>query len=381
MKNRAVALAFISALLFSVVAATFSVSAAENFWTTKAPMNTTRVGAGVATVNGMIYVMGGSQRHFTSDTAFFYVTINSTEAYNPATDTWTEKTSMPTSRSYFGTAVYQNKIYCIGGKTLWKIDVNVTNVNEVYDTESDSWETKTPMPVGRYGIVANVVDGKIYLIGGWIRSESSSNIEKSDRVDIYDTVTDTWTTGSPMPTAVAGYASAVMDGKIYVISGAATGSTITNLTQIYDTKTDKWSLGVPIPMGVCSAAAGATTGTEAAKAIYVIGGSNATYPLSGQYTNQVYFPETNSWSAAASMPVDRAGLSVTVVNDTLYAIGGGHNIFTMDSAVVMHYTPFINAKLEPFPTIPVVTVTIVVVAVIAVTVLVYFKKRKQQVEN
>jgi N-acetylneuraminic acid mutarotase len=368
MKNRALALAFISALLFSAVAATFSVSAAENFWITKAPMNTARVGAGVATVDGMIYVMGGSQRHFASDTEFFYVTINSTEAYNPATDTWTEKASMSTSRGDFGTAVYQNKIYCIGGKTLWKIDVNVTNVNEVYDTERDSWETKTPMPTGRYGIEANVVDGKIYLIGGWIQSESSSNIEKSNRVDIYDPVTDTWDTGSTIPTAVSGYASAVMDGKIYVISGVASGSTITNLTQIYDPKTDKWSLGIPIPMGVGNGAAGATTGTKAAKAIYVIGGSNATYPLSGQYTNQVYFPETNSWSVAASMPVDRAGLSVTVVNDTLYAIGGGHNIFTMDSAVVMLYTPFTSssAGIEPFPTVPVVIAVLFFVAVVVV---------------
>jgi N-acetylneuraminic acid mutarotase len=192
-------------------------------------------------------------------------------------------------------------------------------------------------------------------------------------------MTDTWAIGSPIPTAVAGYASAVLDGKIYVISGVARGSTYTNLTQIYDPKTDEWSFGASIPMSVTAAAAGATTGTEAAKAIYVIGGSNATYPLSGQYTNQVYFPETNSWGMAASMLVDRAGLSVTVVNDTLYAIGGGHNIFTMDSAVVMHYTPFISvsAGIEPFPTIPVVTVTIAVVAVVAVTVLVYFKKRKQ----
>jgi N-acetylneuraminic acid mutarotase len=170
----------------------------------------------------------------------------------------------------------------------------------------------------------------------------------------------------------------VVDNKIYVISGVASGTIITNLTQIYDPRIDKWSLGAPIPMGVNDAAAGATTGTEAAKAIYVIGGSNATYPLNGQYTNQVYSPETNSWGAGASMPIDRAGLSVTVVNDTLYVIGGGHNIFTRDSTLVMQYTPFTNAKLEPFPTIPVVAFSVAVVAVVAVGLLVYyFKKRKR----
>jgi N-acetylneuraminic acid mutarotase len=375
--NRATLLVtLISVLLLSSTAAMTSVGGVENSWTTKASMNIAREGAGVAAVNGIVYVTGGTQRHNASETEFFYVTTNATETYNPATDTWTEKASMPTSRGDFGTAVYQNKIYCIGGKTLWKNDVNATNANEVYDTETDTWQTKTPMPTARYGIEANVVDGKFYLIGGWIQSESSSNVDKSAQVDIYDPLTDTWAIGSPMPTAVAGYASAVMDSKIYVISGVASGSTITNLTQIYDARIDKWSFGVPIPMGVNGAAAGATTGTEAAKAIYVIGGSNATYPLNGQYTNQVYFPDTSSWEMAAPMPIDRAGLSVTVVNDTLYVIGGGHNIFTMDSTVVMQYTPYIrsSAEMEPFPTIPVVVATVAVVALVTVGVLVYFKK-------
>ena len=85
-------------------------------------------------------------------------------------------------------------------------------------------------------------------------------------------MTDTWAIGSPIPTAVAGYASAVLDGKIYVISGVARGSTRTNLTQIYNPKADKWSLGAHIPMSVTAAAAGATTGIKATKAIYVIGG-------------------------------------------------------------------------------------------------------------
>jgi N-acetylneuraminic acid mutarotase len=355
----------------------FVCGAAENLWTTKASMHMSRTGAGAASVNGIIYVTGGSQRYFEKDNSFFYVTINATEAYDPATNTWTQKAPMPTSRDGFGTVVYQNKIYCIGGRTLWKNSENATRANEVYDTETDRWQTKTAMPTARYGIQANEVDGKIYLIGGWIQSESSSIADESAQTEIYDPLTDAWTTGSPMLTAVGGYASAVMDGKIYVISGVASGSTKTNLTQIYDPKTDRWSLGVPIPMSISSAAAGATTSGKAAKAIYVIGGSNDAYPLSGQYVNQVYFPETNSWVMAANMPIDRAGLALTVFNDTLYVMGGGHNIFTMDSTVVMQYTPLTNPilEIEPFPVIPVVIAFVAAVVVIAVVILVYFKKR------
>jgi N-acetylneuraminic acid mutarotase len=366
-------------LMFSLVAAINPANGAENSWATKSSMHFPRTGAGAVAVNGIVYVIGGSQRYNTSDTGFSYMSINSTEAYDPSTDTWVEKASVPTPRDGLGAAVFQGKIFCFGGRNVSK-DYSISiDVNEVYNTKTDSWETKTPLPTARAGIQASAVDGKIYLIGGWIESESSSITEKSAQVEVYDPVADTWATASPIPTAVAGYASAVLDGKIYVISGVASGSTRTNLTQIFDPKTDEWSFGAPIPMSVSSAAAGLTTGLNAAKAIYVIGGSNNIYPLSGQLANQVYFPESESWFMAAQMPVDRSGLAMAVVNDTIFVMGGGHNIFTMDSTTVMQYTPLLNPifKKEQFPIIPVVIAFVVVIAVVAICILVYFKKRKR----
>jgi N-acetylneuraminic acid mutarotase len=368
----------VSVLLFFLVVVMSPASCAENSWATKSSMHFSRTGAGAAVVNGIVYVMGGSQRYNTSDTGFSYMSINSTEAYNPATDFWVEKAVMPTPRDSLGVAAFQRKIYCFGGRNVSK-DYSISiDANEVYDTQTDSWETKTPMPTTRSGLQASEVGGKIYLIGGWIESASSSTEENSAQVEIYDPVTDTWAAGSPIPTAVAGYASAVLDDKIYVVSGVAGGSTRTNLAQIYDPKTDEWSSVAPIPMSVSSAAAGSTTGLNAAKAIYVIGGSNDAYPLNGQVANQVYFPETDSWFMAAQMPVDKAGLAVTVVNDMIFVMGGGHNIFTMDSTTVMQYTPLINPIIEkePFPIIPVVISFVVVLAVVAICILVYSKERK-----
>ncbi len=196
-----------------------SASLVENSWTTKTPMHESRVSAGAGAIEGKIYVMGGSQRRNISNDNF-YVTINSTEVYDPTTDTWTEKASMPTSRSSFGATVYQDKIYCMGGFHLSddgseKISVGV---NEIYDPSTDAWETKSPMPSVRYGFEANTVDGKIYVIGGWLQSQTShGEVEVvSSQVDIYDPSTDVWTRGTQMPNAVADYASAVIDQKIYV---------------------------------------------------------------------------------------------------------------------------------------------------------------------
>lgn len=214
-------------------------------------------------VNGIVYVIGGSQRYNTSDNGFSYISINSTEAYNPVTGIWVDKAPMPTFRDGLAAVDFHEKIYCFGGRNVSK-DYSISiNVNEVYDTKTDSWETKTPMPTARSGFQACKVDKKIYLISGRTETESSTIAKKSNQVEIYDPVTDTWGSGSPIPIAVSGYTSAVLDGKIYIISGVIEGSTYTNLTQIYDPQTDEWSFGAPIPMSVTAAAAGVATGIKA----------------------------------------------------------------------------------------------------------------------
>jgi hypothetical protein len=78
----------ISIFLFSLVAAMSPAIGAENSWTTKASMHFSRTGAEAAVVNGIVYLIGGSQRYNTSDTGFSYVSSNPNEAYDPSTDTW-----------------------------------------------------------------------------------------------------------------------------------------------------------------------------------------------------------------------------------------------------------------------------------------------------
>ena len=55
---------------------------------------------------------------------------------------------------------------------------------------------------------------------------------------------------------------------------------------------------------------------------------------------------------AAPMTIDRGGLSVTVMNDKLYVIGGGHNIFTPASTVNMQYTPISYGTVPPAVSVP-----------------------------
>jgi N-acetylneuraminic acid mutarotase len=64
-----------------------------------------------------------------------------------------------------GVAVNEGEIYVFGGS--WFLSGSGTNSVWVYNPTVDTWNTsKTPMPTERYGMDANAVDGKIYLMGG-----------------------------------------------------------------------------------------------------------------------------------------------------------------------------------------------------------------------
>jgi hypothetical protein len=305
-------LIFLTASSLMVAKPAFSsVTVIGDTWATKAPMPTARAGLGVVAVNGKIYAIGGTTAggQYPPDVSGSGL-VGTNEEYDPATDTWTTKASMPTPRDYFAIAAYQNKIYCIGGAIGYTVDEMygvfysyvTSGVNEVYDTVTDTWETRAPLPDDAMKIQAHVVNDKIYVMD-W------------SYVYVYDPAADSWIskTRMPPPYPESSPVSAVVGNKIIVTGEFAVKPYYVEVQKvmIYDTVTDSWSEGTSAPTIVICGAAGATTGVKAPKRVYVLGSSN-----------QVYDPEADAWTAATPMPTDRMDFGVAVVNDILYAIGG-----------------------------------------------------------
>ncbi len=388
MNKSAAALLIVTIMVVSCIATVKPANALTTQWVEKTPMPTGRYCFGAAAVNGTIYAIGGLAKVF-DERAYEQGRVGTTnvnEAYDTTTDTWIEKTPMPGPHwlDNFGIAVYGNKIYCIGGPA-----------NNVYDTATDTWEAKTPMPTSRHFLCANIIDGKIYLIGGlaleptpWQNKLVSDpkfkliTYSHSDKNEVYDPVTDSWTEKTPLPHAVAFYSSAVVNNKIYVISGS-TRDGITGLVQVYDPQTDNWSLVTPIPNPVDSAAAGAIINAAMPSAIYVLGGyTQRVGSIRRTNLNQMYFPENNSWALSVPMPTNRTSFSVVTVNDTLYAIGGMSDNSDFYSSTVYQYslteltTPQPTMQPSQFPTPPssVVGLVATVAAVIVSTAVLFWKK-------
>jgi len=187
------------------------------------------------------------------------------------------------------------------------------------------------MPTIKEGITASVVGSKIYVIG----SDSSVNY-------VYDPATNMWDTKASMPVTPhlsSGWSctSAVVDDKIHVIGLDINGA----FHEIYDPETDSWSSGAL--EGTAYASAGATTGVNAPKRIYLFSAEYANWELNPpSIINLIYDPTSDSWDVGTSMPTGRANAGVAVVNDELYVIGGATleiGMSTLASAANEQYTP------------------------------------------
>jgi N-acetylneuraminic acid mutarotase len=258
-------------------------------------------------VDGKIYAIGGAGPEWQA--------LGSVEEYDPATDTWTTKSEMPTARQGLSTNVVNGKIYAIGGGVSNSESygsVETYSTVEEYDPATDTWTTKSEMPTSRGFHSANVVDGKIYIIGGSQASAPIRNVVKT--VEVYDPATDTWTQKGDMPRGIGAGYSSVVDGKIYVFGGYVFSDRVDE----YDPATDTWTQKSDMPTKKRALTTSALDGK-----IYVIGGyvpGVSGYP--GLATVEVYDPATDTWATAPDMPTGRWGPRSSVVDGRIYVFGG-----------------------------------------------------------
>ncbi|XP_041496414.1 kelch-like protein 13 isoform X4 [Microtus oregoni] len=117
-------------------------------WTQKAPMTTVRGLHCMCTVGDRLYVIGGNHFRGTSD----YDDVLSCEYYSPILDQWTPIAAMLRGQSDVGVAVFQNKIYVVGGYS-WNNRCMVEIVQK-YDPEKDEWHKVFDLPESLGGIRA-----------------------------------------------------------------------------------------------------------------------------------------------------------------------------------------------------------------------------------
>jgi N-acetylneuraminic acid mutarotase len=225
---------------------------------------------------------------------------------------WTFKNTIPTGRGFTGGAVVDGKIYVIGG---FLSHSSVTAANEMYDPATDQWTVMEPMPQARCAHATCTFNGKIYVFGGLHPNPYA--FAKND-VHEYDPQTDTWTQKANMPYEIAAPGIAVLNDTIYLIGGTTNAYTPPISTVMaYDPVTETWTEKAPLSSPRAFVSACVVDGK-----IYIFGGGDENlHDYAFDYV-EVYDPATNTWTAKTNMPTSRVALETCLMDGKIYAVGG-----------------------------------------------------------
>lgn len=301
MKKRLIESILPVALIMIVLTGLYSATLAQTTpWIVKADMSNGRHSFTASVVDDRIYAIGGRY------------TLDLVTEYDPVSDTWSTKASMPTSRMLPASGTVDEKIYVIGGVVT--AFAPALSTVEAYDPETDTWTAKKNMLTQRLGHSVSVVDGKIYVIAGMTSGPDFwSGIQSS--VEVYDPLTDTWSTKSNMPTPRIWLSTSVVDGKIYAIGGLLLTTEALSTVEVYDPATDTWTTKTPMPTARAGHAAAVVDGI-----IYVIaGGTHSGHNFTAV---EAYDPATDIWTSRNELPELKSFFSACDVNGKIYAIGG-----------------------------------------------------------
>jgi N-acetylneuraminic acid mutarotase len=282
---------------------------------------------GVATFNSI--VMSGVANQYKLGAAATGLTAALSNPFNVAgTNSWSGQTAMPLARSGAAGGVINGIMYVAGG---WSAGDKPEL--QAFNPSTGSWSALASMPGGRYqGDGAGVINAELYVAGGWTTSSGLPN----NNLFIYTPSTNTWRSGAAMPTLSGCGASGVIAGKLYVTTACDGSGGYKNFLHVYDPATNAWTALASSPNAHGSTAFGVIGGK-----LYVVGGYNAAgSAITGIL--DVYDPATNAWTTAAPMPTPRLGAVGAVVNGKLYVIGGSSD-GTNTLATVEIYDPVSNS--------------------------------------
>ena len=164
------------------------------------------------------------------------------------------------------------------------IGIIVILLTTIEGIAGSDWKVVTEIPTKRVDFATAVVDGKIYLIGGTFFENARGRKHENEpgiwrgpfgisTVEVYDPRTNTWERVADMPTPRADLGTAVVDGKIYAMGGYT----------------------------------GIDNRGENFKVLKVV---------------EVYNPQTDTWERKQDMSLPRGRFGTGVVAGRIYAIGG-----------------------------------------------------------
>lgn len=201
---------------------------ATDRYTALAPLPRPR-GAGYAVMVGnKIYVIGGVASDPTASAtepiplgiAGKQTCVGFVDEYDPATNTWRARASMPTPRNHYLAGVVDGKIYALNGRTgsVFVNMASVTDLVEMYDPDKDEWTLVGRALTSRGDVNGAVHGDKIYVTGG--EYQTSKVKEAFWAFEAYNATQNTWESLPHVNISRHGFAAAFIGDTLHVIGGS-----------------------------------------------------------------------------------------------------------------------------------------------------------------
>ncbi len=213
-----------------------------------------------------------------------------------------------------------------------------------------NWGTAAAAPVGRSEAQGIMVDGKLYVLGGF----QSSPFGPTDSAYAYDTASNTWTTLATMPLRLTHTGVAAVGRQIFV-AGGYFGSSSTNFgaqtfatkaVWRYDIDTNTWSSMPDLPQ-----ARGSGGLVARGRFLHFFGGADLSRNDKGEHW--ILNLDSGGWVAAAPMPNPRSHMGFAELAGKVYVVGGQHDVdaalVTQNSVHCFDPTTGVWSEVAPLP--------------------------------
>jgi N-acetylneuraminic acid mutarotase len=273
---------------------------------------------------------------------------------------WQPLTSMPYgNHDDFGVEL-NGKIYIPGGGAYHGLPARSTNFDclLIYDIQNDRWEISPSMSINRRYCNVGLLDGKIYVIGGYNKTSENSdkmwNDLATNTVEIYDPVKKIWSAGPSLDVPRAETFTCSISGRLYVFGSSGEGvfktlsiapgekqwrlepaapypvfqtdgCVIKNKAYMmaggvglimYDPLTQTWEKSFPQVLGSKAPLSSALVAYNGK--IWVISGRQ----IDDETQVSIYDPDENKWTYGPSFPYSTKWTDGIEVNGHLYVFGG-----------------------------------------------------------
>ena len=188
---------------------------------TSMPSNNERGLGAMAEADGYLYYAGGVRNSNANDAT------NRTYRYNPQNDTWTRMADMNEPRASFELVNYHGQLYAMGGfqgTQTW--NRQALDYVERYDPATNTWTNLSSLPVAMFGWTGTVLHDEIVLVGGFNNGPKST-------VYHWNPLEDTWSKGNDI--GYIGHYDTVVEeinGSIIWATGEMSGYAYSNWNRL-----------------------------------------------------------------------------------------------------------------------------------------------------